>query len=204
MANDTLASKPMAAVHAIRGVQQGREFYTAMIALQTAADFCVSRDALEDGDIPIQYRRQRELSKVRTTRLFRYLLHAAMDKTDYVLPALTCTIDGCLEFVPVDDGPTGLLRFEVGRPWFLADGQHRVEAIKRLRAVYRKGEVGRVKLTREQNWRLQDVLIAHVPITIFHEAGDQVAQQIFADINRNSSKPPRELLDAFDHRSKSV
>jgi DGQHR domain-containing protein len=185
-------------VPAIRGVQQHRQFYTVMLRLNEAASLCVTKDSLEK-DLPVEYRTQRKLSALRASKLFQYLLDAAITKSDYVLPSLTCTIDR-IEFEGRDT--VGVIKVPKGSPWYLADGQHRIEAIKRLRAVYYKGVLGKQKLGKNDKYNLEWMLNQHVPVTVFHEAGYVKAQQIFADINKHSSKPDKELLSLFDHRSK--
>lgn len=190
---------------ALRGIQQWRLYYSVMMEAADVATICYSKDALQkDNELPIEFRRQRKVSSLRAKRLYEYLMDAAIGKSNYILPSLTVTVDGPIEFVPIDEKPLGpgILRCRTDRAWLLADGQHRSEAIRRVRAAYYREEYRGKKLTRQQLWNLEDLLGHHLPIMVWHEVGDVAAQQIFADINRNVSKPDKELLDAFDHRGK--
>lgn len=183
---------------ATRGIQRHREFYSVMVEMREIARVCMSADQ-RDEEVPLQFRRQRPLSALRSNNLFRYLLKAALTKGDFVIPALTCTTHP-IEWI--GEGFAGSIKVNPLHPWFLADGQHRVSAIKKLKTAFRRGEADKRKFSSTEKYNLEWMLSQHVPVTLFHECGHKGAQQLFVDINRNSSKPPKALMDAFDHRSK--
>lgn len=189
----------MPKIPAIRAIQQGREFYTTMITMREVAAKCVSPDA-GYTDLPLEHRRQRALSSLRLARLYRYLRNAALNNTPYVLPAITCLVDCRLTFHPGNVSQVGFLEFTDSASWFLADGQHRAEAIRRLLRDSRLRAVGKRRLSTKEQWNLEDFLEHSMPVTIFCDVGTKAAQQMFVDLNRNVSKPSRELLIAFDHR----
>lgn len=197
---------------AIRGIQNRREYYTVMMTLENVAKMLKSPDEAQQkewaefgGVLPMQFRRQRRLSGARAIKLYRYLMDAAITRTSYVLPSLTCVIDARITFKPFADGARcGNVWYPKDAPWLVVDGQHRVAAIKRVWASDRSGFYEKKRLTKTQRWAVEYLVAESIPVTVFHDSGYERAQQMFADINRNVSKPSRELLDAFDHRRKAT
>lgn len=183
---------------AVEGIQAGRVFYTVMLQYKAVAALCVSPD-VGCEDLPLEYRRQRSVSSLRAAKVHRYLVEAAVTRGDYVFPSLVVTVDGKLNFKPSSTVRSiGLLAVPHKAAWNIVDGQHRVEAIKRLC----RGDLGGRTLNKRERWNLEDTLENSVPVMVFTEGGYAKSQQMFVDINRNVSKPNRNLLEAFDHRRK--
>src|SRR5688572_22143692 len=85
---------------AIRGVQAGREFYTAMLPLRVIPKLF----QFDEPDLPADLRAQRTLNKARVPEIARYL---TKNPRGYVLPALTASADGNVRFEPLAEaGPT--------------------------------------------------------------------------------------------------
>lgn len=186
-------------IPAVRGIQSGREYYTAMLRLGDVIKMIgVTRsepNVAKPGDFKSLV--QRSVNWRRVDALMKYILsgfEASQSKNrkvrvanGYVLSALTCVFDPgdelAFELLP-DSEDLGILSLPRGSTKFhLADGQHRAAGIEK--AV-------------QFNPALADET---VPVTLFLDVGQEFKQQVFLDLNQNVVKPNASLFTALDHRS---
>ena len=93
---------------AIRGIQATREYYVVMVRIRQIESF----NWLDPDSIPQpELRAQRTLTKSRIPAIRDYIVH---NPTEYVLPALTMTVDSYVFFEPASTKPgfnnVGLLK----------------------------------------------------------------------------------------------
>jgi DNA sulfur modification protein DndB len=163
---------------AIRGVQAGRAYYVIMVPLRIVGRLF----SFDDRDLPTELRAQRELNKGRVPAIARYVTDQA---SEYILSALSATIDGGFEFEPTPgQRSVGTLTVEMTATLLLNDGQHR--------------RAGIVEALRDRP-SLGDETIA---VTLFPDEGLARSQQMFVDLNQHSVKPPRSLRLFYDGRDK--
>jgi len=115
----------------------------------------------------------------------RYIVE---NKESYTFSAITASIDGEVEFNPIDPGdPTafrmGTLTVNMDARFIVNDGQHRRAAIEA--ALVNAPELG-------------DETIS---VVFFVDRGLQRCQQMFADLNRHAVKPSASLGILYDHRN---
>ena len=123
--------KPLSAaieIPAIRGIQAGCEYYTAMIPLRQLAKLFER----EDQELPPELRAQRLLNIGRAKKIRNYVVE---NPQDYVLNSITVMIDppnsSNMEFVPIQPNQDwGMLRLPLDARFFACDGQHRIEGLK--------------------------------------------------------------------------
>ena len=113
---------------AVRGVQAGRAYYIAMVPLRTLERLF----SFDSDSLPTQLRSQRGLNKGRIPAIARYLVENA---SEYVLSAISATIDGAFRFEPVPgQRSVGTLAIDMAGTILINDGQHRsagiVEALR--------------------------------------------------------------------------
>ena len=161
---------------AIRGVQAKRAFYVAMVPLKTLERLF----RFDDQEVPPQLRAQRDLNKTRIPAIARYINH---NPGEYVLSALSASIDGAFRFEPSEGQRSiGTLSIDMGATILINDGQHR--------------RAGIVEALRERP-TLGDETIA---VTLFPDEGLLRSQQMFVDLNQHSVKPARSLRLFYDGR----
>ena len=165
---------------AIRGTQAGREYYVAMVRLSHLVRLTT---ATTSGETEPQATAQRALNKARVPALARYLTE---NPRDYVLSAITASVDGEVQFEALAEGVTGsrLGRLHVSAdvPFIINDGQHR-------RAAIEKAIVEKPELASET-----------IAVVIFVGALLERNQQLFADLNRFPVRPTKSLTILYDHR----
>ncbi|WP_156681079.1 DNA sulfur modification protein DndB [Sphingomonas profundi] len=165
---------------AIRGVQAGRAYYVAMVPLKTVERLF----RFDEAELPPQLRAQRELNKTRIPAIARYLTQNA---GEYVLSALSATIDGALRFQTVPgERSIGTLLIDMAATIVINDGQHR--------------RAGIVEALRERP-HLGDETIA---VTLFPDEGLARSQQMFVDLNQHGVKPSRSLRLFYDARDEAA
>lgn len=164
----------------IRGVQAGRAYYVAMVPLKTVGRLV----RFDEDELPPQLRAQRELNKGRVPGIARYLT----DNTgEYVLSALSATVDGAMRFDPVPgERSVGKLTVDMTATIVINDGQHR--------------RAGIVEALRERP-HLGDETIA---VTLFPDEGLVRSQQMFVDLNQHGVKPSRSLRLFYDGRDEAA
>ena len=114
---------------ALRGAQAGAEFYVAMCPMRLLPKLFV----FDDDDVPPELRAQRTLNRHRVPEIARYLVQ---NRTNYVVSALTASVDQSVGFTPLGNGngqdTVGTLELPMDARLLINDGQHR-------RARCRKG-----------------------------------------------------------------
>lgn len=161
---------------AIRGIQARRAFYVAMIPLKTLERLF----SYDEEELPTQLRAQRDLNKGRIPAIARYILE---NPSEYVLSALSATIDGAFAFEPVPgQRSVGTLAIDMSATILINDGQHRRAGI--IEALHARPTMG-------------DETIA---VTLFPDEGLNRSQQMFVDLNQHGVKPARSLRLFYDSR----
>lgn len=161
---------------AIRGVQAGRAYYVAMVPLRTLERLF----SFDNEELPTELRAQRDLNKGRIPAIARYI---ADNATEYVLSALSASIDGTFSFEPITGHRSvGVLSIDMAAAILINDGQHR--------------RAGIVEALRDRP-TLGDETIA---VTLFPDEGLERSQQMFVDLNQHGVKPARSLRLFYDGR----
>ncbi len=164
---------------AVRGIQAGREYYIAMCPLKLIPKIFL----FDEEEIPPELRAQRNLNRARIPDLTRYLVD---NPKNYVFSALTSSVDGQVEFIPVEEkgefSNLGQLKISMSARFLINDGQHRRAAIEECIRI---------------NSDLGDETIS---VVFFLDEGLKNSQQMFADLNRHAVRPTRSLSVLYDHR----
>ncbi|WP_205479527.1 DNA sulfur modification protein DndB [Sphingomonas arenae] len=161
---------------AIRGIQAGRAFYVAMIPLKTVERLF----RYDDEELAVELRAQRDLNKSRVPGIARYITE---NPTEYVLSALSATIDGAFAFEPVEGHRSvGTLSVDMGATILINDGQHRRAGI--IEALRQRPSLG----------------AEAIAVTLFPDEGLSRSQQMFVDLNQHGIKPARSLRLFYDGR----
>jgi DNA sulfur modification protein DndB len=165
---------------AIRGVQAGRAFYVAMVPLKTVERMF----RFDDDELPVELRAQRDLNRTRIPAIARYINE---NPTEYVLSALSASVDGGFRFEPSEQQRSvGVLHVDMTATILINDGQHR--------------RAGIVEALRERP-TLGDETIA---VTLFPDEGLRRSQQMFVDLNQHGVKPARSLRLFYDSRDEAA
>lgn len=164
---------------AIRGIQAGREYYTAMCPMKLVPKIFVYNGA----EVREELRAQRTLNKARVPDICEYMVD---NPDEYIFSALTASIDGEARFEPFsEEGEAfnaGRLIVSMEAKFLINDGQHRRAAIEE--ALEEAPELG-------------DETIS---IVFFRDAGLKRSQQMFADLNKHAVRPSKSLGILYDHR----
>jgi DNA sulfur modification protein DndB len=163
---------------AVRGSQAGRPFFIAMCPLRLVPRLFV----FDEEEVPPEMRAQRTLNRARIPEIADYL---TTHIDSYILSALTASVDGEVNFLPLDptnQAALGLLQIPMGASILINDGQHRRAAIEE--AIKQRPELG------------QD----NVPVLFFVDGGLKRSQQMFADLNKYAVRPSYSLATLYDHR----
>lgn len=166
---------------AIRGIQAGREYYSAMCPLHVAVDLIKLNE--DDEAIPPELRAQRALNKGRIPALTEYILN---NPENYAFSSLTVSIDSSVDFLPHGDegiaSKVGVLKVPYGVTYLINDGQHRRAAIEQ--ALLEKPEL------RNET----------ISLVIYIDRGLERSQQLFSDLNRYVVRPTPSISILYDHR----
>lgn len=163
---------------AIRGVQAGRAFYIVMVPLRVVPRMF----RFDDEELPPELRAQRDINKSRIPGISRYITE---NPTEYILSALSASVDGAISFEPADPSENrsvGTLTIPMAATIILNDGQHR-------RAAITEAILDRPHLADET-----------IAVTIFPDEGLKRSQQMFVDLNQHGVKPARSLRLFYDGR----
>lgn len=170
---------------AIRGLQAGREYYTSMCPMRLIPKIFMFDE--EEAELSPELRAQRTLNRARIPEIASYIVK---NRKNYVFSALTASIDGEVQFLPLaDEGHeslVGLLQVPMGAKFIINDGQHRRAAIEEA-----------LKLDPA----LGDESIA---VVFFIDHGLDRCQQMFADLNRHGVRPSKSLGVLYDHRDEKA
>lgn len=174
----------MAAFHyvftALRGIQAGRCYYTAMCPLRLVARIFI----FDEEEVAAELRAQRTLNRNRIPEIARYILD---NPREYVFSAITASIDAEVKFEPIEakERAVGLLHIPMTAKFLVNDGQHRRAAIEE--ALKQRPELG------EET----------IPVVFFLDSGLKRSQQMFADLNKHAVRPTKSLSILYDHRDPS-
>lgn len=163
---------------ALRGMQGGRACYTIMCPLRLIPRLF----HYDDSGLPAEARAQRAINPGRIPEITDYL---TQNTDNYILPAITASLDQEAEFVPIGDDIVplaGMLRIPREARLLINDGQHRRAAIER--AITKKRELGHDS----------------IPVLLFIDEGLKRSQQMFADLNRHAIRPSTSLNTFYDKR----
>lgn len=186
-AANTLSSRDLGAldathfvIPAARGIQAGREYYTAMVRFKTL----VEMSGASDHDLPLDLRAQRSLNRARVPVIADYIVK---NPKDYAFSSITASvIDMGAEFVPSESSGNGyyvgMLAIPKTARVLVLDGQHRRAGI--AEALRRNPKLGNESIS---------VVFAMDPQL-------KRCQQTFADLNRHGVRPTKSISIAYDHR----
>ena len=164
---------------AIRGIQAKREYYVSMCPVRLIPRIFL----FNSEELPPDLRAQRRLNRARLPDITNYIVQ---NPENYVLSAITASIDGGVRFTPLADqgeeGKVGMLNIDMEARFIINDGQHRRAAIER--ALGDRPELG-------------DETIA---VVFFLDPKLVRCQQMFADLNRYAIRPSTSLGVLYDHR----
>ena len=163
----------------IRGIQAGREYYVTMCPLNLLPRLF----KFDEEEVPSELRAQRTLNKSRVPAIKSYI----MENTDnYVFSSISASIDGEVEFKPLDDGSVGgkigTLVVPMEARFLINDGQHRRAAIEE--ALKENSNLGHETIS----------------VVFFVDSGLKRTQQMFSDLNRYAVRPTHSLAILYDHR----
>lgn len=164
---------------AIRGIQAERVYYVVICPLKIIPKLFI----FNDYEIPPNLRAQRTLRTTRIPSIKNYILN---NPTEYIFSSLAASVDGTMRFVPSPhlgpEGKLGRLYINMDARLLINDGQHRRKAIEE--ALKERPNLGHETIS----------------VVFFEDAGLKRSQQMFADLNKNSQKPPKSLNILYDHR----
>tara|TARA_R110002096_G_scaffold196476_2_gene379376 strand:- start:77 stop:1180 length:1104 start_codon:yes stop_codon:yes gene_type:complete len=164
---------------AIRGVQSGREYYTAMCPLKVVPKIFL----FDEEELSPELRAQRTLNKTRIPEMAAYI---AENPTTYIFSSITASVDAGVEFEPFSEaGPAsnaGRLLIPMTARFLINDGQHRRAAIEE--ALKERPELGDESLS----------------VVFFIDGGLKRSQQMFADLNRHAIRPTKSIGILYDRR----
>ena len=163
---------------ATRGMQAGKPFYIAMCPMRI-----IPRIFIFNGEeVPPQLRAQRKLNAQRVPEISRYLVEKP---NDYVLSALTASVDASIKFASVDpDGENsnlGTLSIPMDARMLINDGQHRRAAIES--AIKENPDLGH----------------DNVAVLFFIDEGLVRSQQMFVDLNMHQVRPDTSIVTLYNH-----
>lgn len=161
---------------AVKGFQAGKEFFICMIPLGLIGKIFMS----EDADVPPEYRAQRKLNELRIPEIRDYILN---NRNSYVFSALAASVDGAIEFIPINQSETvGVLEIDMGASFLINDGQHRKAAIEAalLEDATLKGET--------------------ISVVIYKDQGLQRSQQMFTDLNKHAVTTSKSLNTLYESK----
>lgn len=164
---------------ALRGKQAGREYYVIMCPLKLIPKIFL----FDEEELPPELRAQRTLNRSRIPDIANYLIQ---NPREYAFASLTASIDGEVEFNPLDSTELGQ---DVGRlvipmtaRFVINDGQHRRAAIE--------------EALKER----PDLATETISVVFFLDQNLERSQQLFADLNKHAVRPTKSLGILYDHR----
>lgn len=167
---------------ALRGTQAGAEFYVAMCPMRLLTKIFV----FDDEEVPPELRAQRTLNRIRIPEIAQYLVE---NRDNYVVSALTASVDTSVRFEPLQDGTElqtiGMLQVPMEARLLINDGQHRRAAVE------------------EAMKDCPELRDDHVPVIFFIDKGLKRSQQMFADLNKHAIRPSDSLSTLYDQRDPS-
>ena len=165
---------------AIRGIQAGREYYSAMVQLKLIP--AIFR--FNESEVPPQIRSQRVLNQARIPEIANYIVN---NPKDYVFSSIAASIsDGRVKFISLDPknpaSKIGKLVIPMEAKVLINDGQHRRAAIEV--ALDERPELGNETIS----------------VVFFIDTGLKRSQQMFSDLNRHAVQPTKSISILYDSR----
>lgn len=165
---------------AIRGIQAGREYYSAMVQLKLVP--AIFR--YNESEVPAQVRAQRTLNHARIPEITNYIIN---NPRDYVFSSISASIsDAPVKFCSADPknpkSKVGKIVFPMDAKVLINDGQHRRAAIEE--ALKERPELGNETIS----------------VVFFIDAGLKRSQQMFSDLNRHAVRPAKSISILYDYR----
>jgi DNA sulfur modification protein DndB len=164
---------------ALRGIQAGREYYSAMCPISLIPKIFL----FDEKELPPTLRAQRSLNRSRVPTISRYILD---DPKNYVFSSITASIDGRVDFKPFKEvGPAskvGYLIVPMSARFVINDGQHRRAAIEEALKV------------------MPELGSEYISVVFFVDGGLKRSQQMFADLNKHALRPTMSLGILYNHR----
>lgn len=164
----------------VRGFQAGNEYYISMIPLKLLSKIFISKDDF----VPPEFRAQRQINEVRIPEIKDYILK---NRETYVFSALSASIDGDFEFLPINgNDELGILKISMDSIFLINDGQHRKAAIET--ALQECPELGEETIS----------------IVFFKDKGLARSQQMFTDLNKHAVRTSNSLATLYDYRDETA
>lgn len=164
---------------ALRGVQAGREYYSAMCPIRLVPKLFL----FDEKELPPTLRSQRSLNRSRVPAISRYILE---DPKNYVFSSITASIDSRVEFRPFSQvgaaSHAGYLIVPMTARFVINDGQHRKAAIEETLKI------------------MPELGSEHISVVFFADGGLKRSQQMFADLNKHALRPTMSLSILYNHR----
>ena len=164
---------------ALRGVQAGREYYSAMCPMSLIPKLFL----FDEKELPPTLRAQRSLNRSRVPAISRYILE---DPKNYVFSSITASIDSRVEFRPFSQvgaaSHAGYLIVPMTARFVINDGQHRKAAIEETLKI------------------MPELGSEHISVVFFADGGLKRSQQMFADLNKHALRPTMSLGILYNHR----
>lgn len=165
---------------AIRGIQAGREYYSAMVQLKLIP--AIFR--FNESEVPVQFRSQRVINRARIPEIANYII---TNPNDYIFSSIAASIsEAPVKFIPADpknpNSKVGKIVFPMDARVLINDGQHRRAAIEE--ALKERPELGNETLS----------------VVFFVDAGLKRSQQMFSDLNRHAIRPTKSITILYDSR----
>lgn len=164
---------------AIRGIQAKREYYVSMCPIRLIPKMFT----FNGEELPADLRAQRRLNRARLPEITSYIVK---NSDDYVLSAITASINGKVSFAPlVPDGggsQLGTLHVDMNARFIINDGQHRRAAIEK--ALEDRPDLGNETIS----------------VVFFVDPDLARCQQMFADLNRYAIRTSPSIGILYDHR----
>ena len=165
---------------AIRGIQAGREYYSAMVQLKLIPTIF----RFNESEVPPQVRAQRILNQARIPEIAHYIVN---NPHDYVFSSIAASIsDAPVKFISADPNnpksKVGKIVIPMDARVLINDGQHRRAAIEMALDI-------RPDLGNET-----------ISVVFFIDAGLKRSQQMFSDLNRHAVRPTKSISILYDSR----
>ena len=161
---------------AVRGYQAKKEYYICMIPLGL-----MSRIFITDySDVAAEHRAQRRLNEARIPAICDYILS---NRDSYVFSALAASVDGAMNFIPMDSSKSiGILEIDMTAAFLINDGQHRKAAID-------------AAISEDDS--LKDETIS---VVLYRDQGLQRSQQMFTDLNKHAVTTSKSLNTLYESK----
>ena len=165
---------------AIRGIQAGREYYSAMVQLKLIP--AIFR--FNESEVPAQVRSQRVINQARIPEIANYIIN---NPRDYVFSSIAASIsEAPVKFISSDPknpaSKVGKIVIPMDARVLINDGQHRRAAIEV--ALKERPELGNETIS----------------VVLFIDAGLKRSQQMFSDLNRHAVRPTKSISILYDSR----